>query len=294
MSFMLKAIDFHTNILEETSSFENPRLQELISKIKPNTAKKVKIIQKKTIQVNKNANFKSLINSMKKNNISNSVCFSYQWKKHNDCLRSNNYIISTIKKYNFTNLLCLVVVQPKSKNAKYDLQNYLEDQKVLGLKIKPSWCDVNLSDIKNLGPLCEELIHKKKILLTHITQGFHPNKGDNIYELSMLLRNFPKLKVVAAHMGGGISFYENYKPLQKLFKNLYIDISLPSQLNWLPSYFKNINHKKFLFATDYPYFNQNNMLLNITKLKIPKNKVKDLLYFNAKNLINSCNINLNT
>ena len=186
------------------------------------------------------------------------------------------------------------MVQPKSKNAKYDLQNYLEDQKVLGLKIKPSWCDVNLSDIKNLGPLCEELIHKKKILLTHITQGFHPNKGDNIYELSMLLRNFPKLKVVAAHMGGGISFYENYKPLQKLFKNLYIDISLPSQLNWLPSYFKNINHKKFLFATDYPYFNQNNMLLNITKLKIPKNKVKDLLYFNAKNLINSCNINLNT
>ena len=133
-----------------------------------------------------------------------------------------------------------MIVQPRAKDAKNDLKKYLKFKSVLGMKIKPSWCNIKLSNLKYMGPLCEELIKADKILLTHISQGFHPNMGDNIYELSVLLKNFPKLKVVAAHMGGGISFYENYTPLSKIFKNLYIDISLPSQLEWLPYFLKKI------------------------------------------------------
>ena len=65
-------------------------------------------------------------------------------------------------------------------------------------------------------------------------------------------------------MGGGISFYENYRPLSKIFKNLYIDISLPSQLEWLPYFLKKNNYKKFLFASDFPYIKQEDF---ITKIK---------------------------
>ena len=70
---------------------------------------------------------------MKKNNISNSVCFSYQWKRHSDCLKANNYIISNVNKNEYKNLFCLVVVQPKSKYAKYDLKEYLNNKSVIGL-----------------------------------------------------------------------------------------------------------------------------------------------------------------
>ena len=285
---MKKIIDIHTNVLLGEPNKENPRVQELFKRIRSNSAKQINLIKKKTINVNKKANLFSLRASMKQNNISNAICFSYQWKKHSDCLKANNYLIENLNKDIFSNLYCLVVVQPKSKNAKDDLTNYLNNKKVLGLKIKPSWCGISLSNIKYLGPICEELIFRKKILLTHITQSFHPNKGDNIYELSLLLKNFPKLKVVAAHMGGGISFYENYQPLQKIFKNLYIDISLPSQIDWLPSFLEKLNYKKFLFASDFPYYSQKDLLFKIKKLRIPKNKINDLLFNNGKNLINSC------
>ena len=225
---------------------------------------------------------------MKKNNISFSVSFSYQWQKHSSCLNSNNFILSEISKKNNSNIFALVVVQPQAKSAQDDLKNYLKNDKVLGLKIKPSWCNMRLSDLKFLGPLCEELVSKNKLLLTHISQGFHPNNGDNIHELTLLLKNFPKLKVVAAHMGGGINFYENYKPLNKIFKNLYIDISLPSQIDWLPFFLEKSNHKKFLFASDYPYFSQKKLLSLINKETISKNKIADLYFNNSKNLINSC------
>ena len=149
---MPKAIDFHTNILFEKAITANPRMQELFERTRTNSLKKVKLINSKTLLVNKKANFYSLLNSMKKNNISNSVCFSYQWKKHSDCIKANNFIISGLTKSICANLFCLVVVQPKSKQAKYDLQEYLKNEKVLGLKIKPSWCGVNLSNLKYLGP----------------------------------------------------------------------------------------------------------------------------------------------
>ena len=82
---------------------------------------------------------------MKKNDIEHSVCFSYQWKKHSDCIKANNHIISNIEKKQLSNLSCLVVVQPKHKKANYDVEAYLNNNSVIGVKIKPSWCNIKLS-----------------------------------------------------------------------------------------------------------------------------------------------------
>ena len=89
-------------------------------------------------------------------------------------------------------------------------------------------------------------------------------------------------------MGGGILFYNNYAPLSKIFKNLYIDISLPSQIDWLPSLIKRYDHKKFLFASDFPYVSHEKCIESIRNLKISKEIYHDLMYYNSKNLINSC------
>ena len=288
---MTSVIDIHTNILENKSNISNPRIVELFKKIKPTTIKKKKIIKNKTVEINKKANFPSLLNSMKVNKIRHSVCFSYQWKNQSDCLRANDFILKKIEENKYSNISALVVLQPKAKKANYFLEKYLNNINILGMKIKPSWCNVSLSNTKYLGPLCETLIFKNKFLLTHISQGFHPNMGDNLYELTHLLKNFPKLKVVAAHMGGGAIFYENYKPMTKLYKNLYFDISLPSQLEWLPLFLNKVNHRKFLYASDFPYFSQKKLLDILKKSKIPKSKFNDLVFFNAKNLINSCSKN---
>ena len=67
---------------------------------------------------------------MKKNNIKTSLCFSYQWKNHTDCLKSNDFIISNIKNKKLSNLFCLVIVQPKSKSAKNDLKYFYHFKRI--------------------------------------------------------------------------------------------------------------------------------------------------------------------
>ena len=184
---MKNIIDIHNNILLDNPNKNNLRIMELFNNIKPNSKFKKEKIKKKTLTINKKANFKDLRYSMKKNNIVHALCFSYQWRKNSDCIKANNFIIKNIQENNYNNLSCLVVLQPKAKNSKFFLEDYISKKNVLGMKIKPSWCKIKLSETKYLGPLCETLISNNKILLTHISQGFHPNMGDNIYELSQLL-----------------------------------------------------------------------------------------------------------
>ena len=115
---MVKIIDIHTNILLGKSNIQNLRMQELLKRISNSQSKQMQFIKQKTIKINQKANFVSLIKSMKKNNITNSICFSYQWKKHSDCLKANNFIIHNLIENALFNIHCLVVVQPKSKIAK--------------------------------------------------------------------------------------------------------------------------------------------------------------------------------
>ena len=90
---MKSIIDIHNNILLNKSNKNNSRVQELFNKIKPNSKLNKEKIKKKTLIINKKANFKDLRYSMEKNNIVHALCFSYQWQKSSDCIKANNYII---------------------------------------------------------------------------------------------------------------------------------------------------------------------------------------------------------
>ncbi len=63
---MKNIIDIHTNILLGDSKKSNPRILELYSKIKPNSKAQTNLIKKQILNINKKANFNSLLKSMKK------------------------------------------------------------------------------------------------------------------------------------------------------------------------------------------------------------------------------------
>lgn len=65
---------------------------------------------------------------------------------------------------------------------------------VIGVKMKPRWGDFSVADTRLLGPICETLTARNRILLTQISQLFHTPTGDQVGYLVRLLRAFPKLK----------------------------------------------------------------------------------------------------
>lgn len=205
-----------------------------------------------TAELNRLCTASHIIAAMDEANVQRSVVFSYQWKNPLRCNLANATVAAALRSYP-RRLLGLAVVQPRDSESLGCLESWLDVSGMIGVKMKPRWGDFSLSDLSVMGPLCETLIAKGKILLTHISQGFHAPTGDQISDLVTLLRAFPQLKVVAAHLGGFIGVYECYKPMQRVFDNLYIDVSLPANLLWLPHLMRLGDSNRYLYATDWPY-----------------------------------------
>lgn len=202
--------------------------------------------------INQKCSPEIVLQAMDKFEVDQAICFSYQWQDTQRCISANEYISQIVAEHP-DRLLGLAVVQPQSATAADDLSRFLDKPGIIGLKIKPKWAGVSLADIPLMGPLCEELISRNGILLTHISQGFHHSAGDSVADLFTLLNSFPKLTVIAAHMAGFIGVYECYSPVKKYLDNLYVDISLPCNLAWLPHLMRLGDPHRYLYATDFPY-----------------------------------------
>ncbi|QUS39100.1 amidohydrolase [Tardiphaga alba] len=260
---MSSTIDFHVNLLPDfaRSNVNSTAIQDESDHLKHCFDLPV------TAELNKRCTTPTLISEMDRANISRSVVFSYQWKSPERCETAN---ISTLESVQANNgrLLGLAVVQPRSKESLEALEKFLDDPMMIGVKMKPRWGGFTLSDTNLMGPICEILQQRNKILLTHVSQGFHRPTGDQITDLFALLQAFPNLKVVGAHMAGFIGVYESYFPARRHFENLFIDISLPANLELLPSLMRVGNPSRYLFATDWPYvgFEEFDNLLRKTQL----------------------------
>ena len=106
----------------------------------------------------------------------------------------------------------------------------------------------------------------------------------------------PLLKLILAHWGGGLAFFENNPRLKKLLRNVYYDTSA-SPLLYAPSVFRQVINAvgadKIIFGSDYPLklFPQHqkdaemlpyvNYLLNV--LDLTRTEIQAI---SAKNLIN--------
>ena len=93
----------------------------------------------------------------------------------------------------------------------------------------------------------------------HVTEAAgHPHPGSVRTPLNDFVRmaeSHPKLKLILAHWGGGLAFFEHNPRLREALKNVYYDTAA-SPLLYEPSIFRNIINivgpEKVLFGSDYP------------------------------------------
>lgn len=194
----------------------------------------------------------AVVREMDRHGIARAICFSYQWNDPRKCADANDYTLDCLDRFD-DRLLGLAVVQPRDAQSVPELRRMLKHPRVVGLKVKPKWGGFSLADIDLLRPLCELLLQERGFLLTHISQNFHPSAGDSVSDLLALTSEFPRLVVVAAHLGGFVDTYQLFEPTRSKMENLFIDISLPRNLEWLPSLMRLGNPHRYLWATDYPF-----------------------------------------
>lgn len=278
-------IDFHVNLLPDwVSRIGHEELYDETENLRRN------MLGSDAVKLHKRTSGENLLREMDHAGIDQAVCFSYQWNNKDRCQAATDYVVSQVAAHR-SRLYGLAVVQPRAPDSNEQLSSYLQRPGIIGLKVKPKWGKFSLSDIRIMGPLCEILMEKRKILLTHTTQSFHRESGDHIYNLLTLSKNFPDLKIVAAHLGSFIDVYNCYEPISANMKNIYIDISLPKSLVWLPSLMRLGKRDRYLFSTDFPYTDFQSMIDLVDGLPLSGSEKEAVFSGNALRLLEAIDAN---
>ena len=228
-----------------------------------------------------------LICQMRKIGVDRSVVCNIATNPH-QMQKVNNFAMSLAK---HEELFPLGSLNPYAENLEAELDRLMVAH-ITGIKIHPDYMKTDIDDpaFAQIFELCEA---KKVFVVTHA--GLDPISPSHMHctpdKIARVLNNFPKLKLVAAHMGG---FYCEAEVLDCLCgKDVYIDTSLishrPDRCPLIHSIFAHHDPHRLLFATDTPWTKGEEEIQAIRNAPLSQ-EVKDLIFSgNATALLSSCN-----
>lgn len=158
---------------------------------------------------------------------------------------------------------------------------------IKGIKLHPDFQGFSLDDSR-LYPIFDAM-GDSMILMTHVGDAARqPSDPSTPRHVRQILHDFPKLRVIAAHLGGYCYWDEALDELAG--RDVYLDLSstlsfIPSQI--LHNFFQRHSTERILFGSDYPLFSANEELQKI-KSMLPdlSSEVRDrILYKNALDLL---------
>ena len=209
-----------------------------------------------------------IISAMDQNGVDISVVFGFPWHQATIFKQNNDYILDAVTRYP-DRLIGFCCVDPFHREAVTEATRCLSD----GLSgigelafYQSGFDEKTLSHLAPLMALCHEknapiLIHTNEPV-GHMYPGKAPVRLSQIYDL---VKKFSETRIVLAHWGGGVFFYNLMKKEVKAsFANVYFDTAA-SPFLYDPKIYEIavqiVGAEKILFGSDYPllqperYFN---------------------------------------
>lgn len=235
---------------------------------------------------------KEIIASMDEQDVDKSVVFGFPWKTKETFQAQNNYIMEVVAKYP-ERLIGLCCFDPFSKEAVPEAVRCIEG----GLSgigeiafYESGIDDTSLDRLSPLMEICRDkdlpfLIHTNEPV-GHIYPGKTPNTMKQIYNL---VKRFPENKIVLAHWGGGIFFFNLLKKdVKESLKNVYFDTAASPFLydTQIYRYAKEIaGLDKILFGSDFPLLKPTRYFKELEKTGLSKNQIESICGRNAARLL---------
>lgn len=129
-----------------------------------------------------------------------------------------------------------------------------------------------------------DAIGERFLIMFHV--GDRKSDLSNPYRLGRVLTAFPRLKAVAAHLGGWSRWVEAREHI--LGKDIYIDTSSTTwmlQPGEIAELIKLHDENRVLFGTDYPIVTPKEELKEFLKVPLSAGKMEKILWKNAENLL---------
>ncbi len=208
--------------------------------------------------VNKFATAEEVVMELDNSSVDKAVIFGFAFNDMGLCRYVNDYVAKAIKKFP-DKLIGYMVVNPKSTDLIKEIDRCI-DMGLTGVgEIFPYGQAFDITDAKEMSPLSNACIERDLPVMIHTNEavGHHySGKTDTTpLKANVFAQNYPNLKIIFAHWGGGLLFYELMPEIRKQNKNVYYDTAASPFL-----YDKKIYQvakeigilDKVLFGSDYP------------------------------------------
>lgn len=219
--------------------------------------------------VNKFATAEEVVMELDNSNVDKAVIFGFGFKDMGLCKYVNDYVADSIKKFP-NKLIGYMVLVPTSVEVVKEIDRCV-DIGLTGIgEIFPYGQDFDIANLKEMSNLSNACIERDLPLMVHTNEavGHHySGKTDTTaVKASAFAHNYPDLKIIFAHWGGGLLFYELMPEIRKQNKNVYYDTAASPFL-----YDKKIYKvardigilDKVLFGSDYPLISMNKYIEDV-------------------------------
>lgn len=236
-----------------------------------------------------------LIRSMDDNGIPVSVIQNIGWVNHEECMRSNDYILESVSKYP-ERLIGFCAVQPREgeKALKEIIRCRKGGAKGIG-ELRPDIQGFDLADPGLMKPLMEEIIKQGMILSLHASEPVgheYAGKGDITPGiLYKFISNYQEATIFLGHFGGGLVFYELMPEVRVILTNTYYDTAAAPFLYVQGIYeaiIKAAGSGKILFGSDWPLLDPQRVINHINSAGLKDFDVKAIIGENSRRLLGLC------
>lgn len=200
-----------------------------------------------------------MLDDMDKAGVDKVVIVGEYFRQHENCVARNDQAIALVKRYP-ERVLALATLQPAAGERAIDELHRCLDAGLHGVgELNPYAQGINLLDRRFLR-LVEAIVEADVPLNLHVSEqigGYYLGKSTTpLRDYYALACRFPTLKLILAHWGGGLFFYEMMPRVRKQLARVWYDTAASPLLYPTKQIFQTalslISHKKILFGSDYP------------------------------------------
>lgn len=216
------------------------------------------------------ATAEELLASMDACAIEMSIACGFPWRDQGLCNYHNDYMRESTQSYP-GRIAWLAIVSPEAGNAAARALEDAFDQGANGAgELNADAQGFDLDRPESLQAVAEVCLARNKPAMLHVSEPVghdYPGKGAAApARLLKFLAAYPELRVVAAHWGGGLPFYELMPEIREATANLSYDSAASTYL-YDHRIFETVTEiageERVLWASDYPVLKQGPLLRNV-------------------------------
>ncbi len=209
------------------------------------------------------ATMHDLVESMDGAGIDLSVACGFPWMDQGLCRYHNDYLCEASRIYP-DRIAWLAIASPMAGEAAARSLNDAFDDGASGLgELNADAQGFDLDDPEQLAPILEICQVRDKPAMFHVSEPIghdYPGKGASTpARILNMLQSFPGLRVVAAHWGGGLPFYELMPEVRAATANLAYDSAASTYLydhKVFETVVELVGEHRVLFGSDFPVLKQ--------------------------------------